>query len=408
MKKYILVFITLVLVLCTPISGISNGKVFGETEDSFVTENTTENGSEYVEKFSKGTIVRVISETEKEDFLSMSGKLVDQLLEVKLTDKEYVNQSVNIENLTSRESNSMGSYYLREGDRVVVFLNIDNEGKIVNANIQDISRDYTLYGLLFFFALSLILLGKRRGLASLVSLTAIGMLIWFYFIPHIKNGGNPLTGAVAVCLIVTIITIPLVHGINIKSFASVIGTVFGVALAGIAGYAAANFGRVQGIEFEYMNILSAIPGGITFDFRGIFLAGVLIGSLGAVMDTSISVASAVQEFYEIHPRIESRKLWKTGMNVGRDVMSMMSSTLILAYTGSAIALLLLLNIFSSDPIKFLNSDLFVSEVIRMLSGSIGLILSIPLTIYSAIQLVKRSRRRKNVMQNDNEGKQNQI
>ncbi|UWG98455.1 YibE/F family protein [Dehalobacter sp. DCM] len=394
MKKYVLVIAILFLVLCLLNAGITKGRVLAETDDGFVTENSTENESTPVEKFSKGIVVRVIGETKTQDFLNMSDEVITQQLEVKLTHKEYANQTVMIENLVHKGSNTMGTYDLKAGDRVVVYLDTDNEGKIVNAHIQDISREYTLYGLLFFFALALILLGRRRGLASLVSLTFIGMLIWFWFIPYIKNGGNPLVGAVAVCSAVTIITIPLVHGFNIKSFAAIIGTVFGVVIAGMAGYASAIFGRIQGIEFEYMNILSTVPNGITYDFRGIFLAGVLIGSLGAVMDTSISVASAIQEFYEIHPDIKPSKLWKTGMNVGRDVMSMMSSTLILAYTGGAIALLLLLNIFMSDPIKFLNSDLFVSEVIRMLSGSIGLILAVPITIYSAIKLVRRSRRLK--------------
>jgi uncharacterized membrane protein len=121
--------------------------------------------------------------------------------------------------------------------------------------------------------------------------------------------------------------------------------------------------------------------------RGIYFAGVLIGALGAVMDTSISIASSIREFSALGGKLKPYQLWKAGMNVGRDVMGMMSSTLILAYVGGAIPLLLLLVANNIPAINIMNSDLIVSEVIRSLAGSIGICLSIPVTAATASILI---------------------
>lgn len=343
-----------------------------------------------------GRVVEIVKEEEMNNPFGATGgdQYMMQFVRVKLDDAPFKGQTRVIENTVNLTNASQGTYRLSVGERVIVYANLTKEGAIKEAYIQDLDRHQPLLLLFILFAGTLIVFGRMRGVAALISLTAIGLLIWYWLIPHIIKGGSPMWGSVFICCLVAVFSIPLVHGLNLKSFAAIIGTLTGVTLAGILAYFAGTQARLMGIEFEYANLLSALPRDIPFDLRGIYLAGVLIGGLGAVMDTSISVASAIQEFIQLNPKITPRQLWKTGMNVGKDVMSMMSSTLILAYTGGALPLMLLLTAYQTPALKILNSDMLASEIVRSLAGSIGLSLCIPITILAAIILNRPVRRRR--------------
>ena len=138
-------------------------------------------------------------------------------------------------------------------------------------------------------------------------------------------------------------------------------------------------------------MLLYIPQGIQFEFKDLLFAGIILGALGAVMDVSVSIASAIEEIYKANRKLSQKELFLSGMNIGKDMMGTMSNTLILAYTGSSIPLLLLFMAYETSIVKIINLDIIATEIVRSLSGSIGLILTIPITAAVSAFLAKRER-----------------
>ncbi len=344
---------------------------------------------EYKEIYVTGRVTAILGEEQAKNLMDvMNNSFIRQTVEVRLEDPPFKGQTRTIVHNACLDNPLQGPY-LRVGDKVVVYCTATMDGKLSQAYIDGLERKGTVYFLVAVFVLVLIVIGRTRGIAALLSLTAMALLIWYWLLPSMLKGLNPLGGSVVVCLLVSVFSIPLICGFNLKSLCAVIGTQSGVALAGLLAYYTGKQSQIVGIEFEYANFLVALTDkSIQLDLQGIFFAGVLIGTLGAVMDTSVSVASAVQEFIRLNPGISPVRLWRAGMNVGKDAMSTMCSTLILAYTGSAIPLLLLLMAHGVPFVKIFNSDMVVAEIIRSLAGSIGLSLCIPITVLTALILNK--------------------
>lgn len=273
------------------------------------------------------------------------------------------------------------------GERVLVATETLH-GELVEVAIADHERDRHLLGLALLFVALLVGLGGKKGLYSLLSLVLIGILIIYVFIPLLLRGYNPITLAVIVAAVSTAFTISLVGGANRKALAAIIGTVGGVLVAGILAIIVGTAINATGLAGQESQMLLFIPQGVDFNFRGLLMAGIIIGALGAVMDIGMSIASSVNEVRRANPGLRRRELFWSGMNVGRDVMGTMSNTLILAYTGGALSLLLLVRAYNVEFIRLINMDTIASEVLRALAGSIGLVAAIPLTALAAAWLVK--------------------
>jgi uncharacterized membrane protein len=182
----------------------------------------------------------------------------------------------------------------------------------------------------------------------------------------------------------------LICGFTRKALAAIIGTVCGVVIAGIVASLVIHHAPLTGLSSEEAQILRGsmiIAGQKPAFYRGLLAAGMLIGALGVIMDVAISIASSVSEMSQVHKELNAAQLYKSGMNIGRDIMGTMTNTLILAYTGGALPLLLLISQIPSN--KLLNLDLVATEVVSALSGSLGLILTIPLTALAAAKLMAK-------------------
>lgn len=273
------------------------------------------------------------------------------------------------------------------GDRVLVAIETV-EGEMTEVVIADHERDRYLYALGALFVVLLVGLGGKRGLKSLLSLVLIGVLILYVFIPLLLRGYSPLMLAVLVAAIATVFTIALVGGPNRKSAAAMIGTVGGVLVAGILAVVVGNMIRVSGLAEQEAQMLLFIPQGIGFNFPGLLMSGIIIGALGAVMDVGMSIASAIAEVKHHNPNLSHTELFWAGMNVGRDIMGTMANTLILAYTGGALSLLLLVRAYEVEFIRLINMDAIAGEVLRALAGSVGLVAAIPITALAAAWLAK--------------------
>lgn len=273
------------------------------------------------------------------------------------------------------------------GDRVIVGVETDN-GALKEVVIADYERDRSLYLLTTLFAVLLVGLGGLKGFKSLLSLIFIGVMILFVFVPLLLRGVNPIWLAVLVSAVSTIFTLLLVGGANRKSFAAIIGTIGGVAVAGVLAVLVGANTHATGLSGQESQMLMFIPQGVNFDFRALLMAGIIIGALGAVMDTGMSIASAMTEIRRANTKMSWVTHFWSGMNIGRDVMGTMANTLILAYTGGSLALLLLVQAYEVEFIRLINMDSIASEVLRALAGSIGLVAAIPITAAATAWLMR--------------------
>lgn len=280
--------------------------------------------------------------------------------------------------------------HISTGDRVLLAIETVG-GQVSEVYVADNERDRSLLWFTLLFVVLLAGFGGIKGLKSLLSLAITGVMIIWFFIPLLLSGNNPILLAVIVSAVATAFTITMVGGLNGKSAAAIIGTVGGVLTAGVLAITVGGMARLTGLSTQEAQMLVYIPQGIDFDFRGLLLAGIIIGALGAVMDVGMSIASSISEVHKADRGASVKRLFWSGMNVGRDIMGTMANTLILAYTGSSLSLLLLVRAYDIDMIRLMNMDSISSEIIRALAGSIGLIAAIPITALMAALFHAKSR-----------------
>jgi uncharacterized membrane protein len=281
---------------------------------------------------------------------------------------------------------------VEKGQKVVLMLEEYEDGSF-KTYISDYYRANYLGYLLILFALLVIAIGRIKGVKALVSLAITVAAVLFVMLPLMLKGWNPILVSVITAVVVTIITMVLVAGLNHKTISAIMGTSFGVIIAGIIAFYVGNKASLSGLSAEEATMLMYIPQGIEFNFRQLLFAGIIMGSLGAAMDIGISIASSIEEIHKANPRLSRGRLFRSGMNVGKDVMGTMVNTLILAYTGTSIPMLLLFMAYETELSKVFNLDVIATEVVRSLSGSIGLILTIPITALFASYYSKEQGRK---------------
>ncbi len=272
--------------------------------------------------------------------------------------------------------------YPKEGDNILVR---KEHGSYV---IVDYDRLPGIIWLLLGFSLILIIFGGKTGLKALivllfaVFLIAKGLISLILFSPTHILLWTFLIGA-----LITLSTQLVVNGCNMKSVGAIIGTIGGIFVAGLLALFAIHFTYLTGIAEEHAGMLKVLYLK-DVDFRELLFSGIVLGALGAVMDVAVSIASAQCEMKHLAPKTSFRVLVASGLAVGRDVMGTMANTLVLAYIGGALPLLLLL--FSQPNLSFIhvaNLDMIATEIVRSLIGSIGLLFAIPITAYVTAFLV---------------------
>lgn len=363
MKKIIL-FIMLILVL-------GNSVVFAEEE--------------YIEPLMENAIVLEAGEEEQDQ---MYGEYIQfQKVKLKITSGKYKGEVLDIEN--SLPENSAYRIFVEKGDKVVVM--IEEDGNNYQVYIADYTRtNYIMYLTILFIVLILVI-GKMKGLKAIISLSLTVASVFYILLPQILKGADPIPISILISIAVTIITIFLVSGINSKGIAAIIGTSAGVIIAGLISYYVGIKIHLTGLSAEEATMLMYIPQNVSFDFKNLLFSGIILGALGAIMDVGMSIASSIEEIHNANNDLTTKELFSSGMNVGKDVMGTMTNTLILAYTGSSIPILLLFMAYETSLIKIMNLDVIATEVIRSLSGSIGLVLTIPITAFVASILIKKQK-----------------
>lgn len=334
----------------------------------------------------RGKVIKVLDY--RQEGIDYSGGSITssiQVLEVKIiTDGPYKNKVITTEyDLSMYVSQSEENTKLKPGDEVLLILELDEKGNITQSFIYSVVRDKYLLLLLIIFGLIILSVGRLKGLKALISLSLTILAIIYILIPLILKGFDPVFISIWVCIAITGVTLLLVSGYNKKTLAAVIGTTGGVVAAGFLAQLIGEMAKLTGLGNEESQMLMYIPQNISFNYKGLLFAGILIGALGAAMDVAMSLSSAMFEIKDIDPEIKRVAHVKAGMNIGRDMIATMSNTLILAYAGGALQLLILLVAYKIPFYEIINQDSYASEVVRSFAGSIGLILTIPITAMAA-------------------------
>lgn len=271
------------------------------------------------------------------------------------------------------------------GERVKVAASEGPDGLFYT--VADYNRLGSLGWLVGLFVAAVLAAGRWHGLRSLLGLVFSLAVIAVFFIPAILAGENPLAVAVVGAFTIMVVTLYLSHGLNVKTTTALVGTAAALTLTSLLGVVFADIAKLTGLATEDAQLLASALQGV--DLQGLVLAGLIISALGVLDDVTITQASAVFAVHDADPQQSWRTLFRRAMSVGRDHIASTVNTLVLAYTGASITLLLLFSFGDRPELEILNSEIVASEVVKMLVGSMGLIAAVPLTTALAATLAVR-------------------
>ena len=254
-------------------------------------------------------------------------------------------------------------------------------------SIADRQRSPVLIALAALFAVAVVILGRLRGLAALVGLVLSFVILLQFTVPALLDGRPPVGVAVVTASAVAFCAIYLAHGINTMSTVALLGTLSSLALTTFLAVVFTGLARINLLFSEEAAFLRM--GEATVDLRGLFLAGIIIGTLGALDDMTVTQASAVWELRAARPTMGIRELYLAGLRIGRDHVASTVNTLVLAYAGASMPLLLLFAVYDQSLLDVANGEIVAAEIVRTLVGSIGLVAAVPLTTWLAAVTVVR-------------------
>ncbi len=263
---------------------------------------------------------------------------------------------------------------VEEGDKVILDSSIDSQWQFVNY----VRTDYILFiGILFIILL--IVFGGKKGFNTLVSLLFTVLAVFLVFVPAVISGENIYLWSILICIFTIFMTIFIINGFNTKSFMAIVGCVGGVFISGCLTILYNHLLKWNGIiDADTQRLIMEFP---NMDLLGIIFASITIGAMGAVMDIAMSMASSLFEIKSKVLDISQRELFKSGMEIGKDMMGTMANTLILAYIGSALTVTILQIIYNGSLFELLNKENIILEMMQAIIGSIGILLAIPFTAF---------------------------
>ncbi|MGX6592029.1 Uncharacterized membrane protein [Cetobacterium ceti] len=350
---------------------------------SFYREEVTDRGYTIV----KARIVDIpYDDTKEKRDIPIESDIRYQHVKVKLLTGDFKGKVYTLRNTIDQ----INPYKLifKKGEKILLYQYEEN-GHLTGLKIFERSKENSLYFLVGIFILSMIAIGGIKGLKAFITLFLTVVVVIFFLVPLLVKGYSPIPITIVAVGIITVITLFIVSGINRKTLAGILGTVLGTIIAGVLAMGVSNYTQLVGMGSEDMQALVYGSNGHFLDYRGILFSGVIIGALGAVMDVAISIASSMWEIEELNPEITNKQLIKSGMNIGKDIMGAMSNTLILAYVGSSLSLIMVFVSFKLSFCEIINLDIVATEIIRSIAGSIGLVLSIPVTVFVSVLLRDR-------------------
>ncbi|WP_414714815.1 YibE/F family protein [Sporosarcina koreensis] len=343
------------------------------------------NYSFYEQSIAKVIETEVIETSGFTDMNNNSDRLFEQHIIAELKNGDYKGQRIHLTN----EYSSSGAYdhQYRVGNGLFVSINPSQEGdSTLTGSIMNVKRDQYVLLIAWIFIFTLLITGKKQGFLSIISLAVNATLLSFALDVYITN---PSISLVLICgisgIVFTIISLAIVSGLNEKTYAAILATLLGTFISLGLAYLVIWATSGNGLRYEEMQFL-------TRPYQMVFMAGLLIGSLGAVMDVAITMSSSLFALYEQNNDISVKALKASGIDIGKDIMGTITSILFFAYISGSIPVIILY-LKNASLLGFTLSMNLSLELARALVGGIGIVLTIPIGLYTTLYFVNRKRAR---------------
>ena len=274
-----------------------------------------------------------------------------------------------------------------EGDTVSVRIDTTDVG-VYSVSVYNYNRVPLIIGLVLLFFLALAVIGGKQGMKAFLGLVYTVICIVFILLPLTLKGFSPVAVTCVLIFLTSLVCFFLIGGVQVKTVSAAIGSLCGTLIAALLGHVAAQIGGVTTFQMEEAEALLLVKSTFELNMSGLLTSGILIAALGAVMDISMSIASALDELYALDGTLGVKALFASGMNIGRDAMGTMANTLVLAYVGSSLNMMILIYWYGVSFNQLMNTDFVAIEMIRAVAGSIGIICTVPcVAIITAFALV---------------------
>ncbi|WP_295617413.1 YibE/F family protein [uncultured Intestinimonas sp.] len=326
--------------------------------------------------FEKGVVTAII-----QDNLQPNGTRVgEQVVEVQMLTGVRKGQTLE----TTSSSGYLFGAGCTVGMHVVVLQSVAGDSTITSVYSQD--RGWVIYLFAGLYLLALCLVGGKQGVKGALGLVFTFACIILVYLPLVYQGCSPFWVSVFVCIITTVVTLWLIGGPTRKTVVATGGTVAGVIISGLAATLFSMASGISGYNVSDIESLLTLWNVSGIQVGGLLFSGLLISSLGAVMDVAMSIASSIAEVRTQNPSLTRKELFWAGMHIGRDMMGTDSNTLILAFAGGSVSMLLLDYAYDLPYLQIINSNNIGIAIMQGISGSFGIVLSVPVTVALAVLL----------------------
>lgn len=344
-----------------------------------ITENS---GTEY----ETARVLAVTADNSQIDETTENVRKGSQDLQVEILTGRYDGEIATVRNYFS----ALYNVNVEVGDTVCVRIDTMDVGTY-ELSIYNYNRFPLVIGLVLLFAVLLCLVGGWKGAKAFIGLAYTFICICFILIPLVLKGWNAVLLTSLIVFVTTTVCFFLIGGFTKKTLAAEIGCMCGVIAAAVIGEVSARIGGVSTFQMEEAEALLLVKSDSLLKMRGLFTAGILIAAMGAVMDVAMSISSAICEVKEANSQFGFKELFKSGMNIGRDAMGTMANTLVLAYVGSALNMMVLIYSYGVTFRQLICTDFVAIELIHSISGSIGIICTVPcVSLIAAYLFSKKS------------------
>lgn len=328
--------------------------------------------------FERGIVVDILQDNIQED----GSRVGQQTVVVEMTSGEKKGQEL----VTTSSSGYLFGAPCTLGMRVIVLQSVAGDTVITSVYSMDRGGVVIGFGLLYLAALCLV--GGKKGARGALGLIFTFAAIIFVYLPLVYRGVQPFWAAVFICAVTTVVTLLLIGGLAKKTLCATLGTLAGVVIAGVTATVFSYLTGVTGYNVSDIESLMTLYQVKGIQVGGLLFSGLLISALGAVMDVAMSISSAMQEICGQNPQISRFELMQAGMRVGRDMMGTDANTLILAFAGASVSMLVMDYAYDLPFLQIINSNNIGIAVMQGLSGSFGIVLSVPATVLMAACIYK--------------------
>lgn len=337
-------------------------------------------------EYEVGRVVRVIEDRTVVDETTEDIWRGSMDIEVEILTGRYKGETA----VTSNYFSSLYNVRVLDGDKVSIRIDTVDEGEY-QISIYNYYRVPQMIGCVVAFVILLIVIGGKKGAKSVAGLLFTMVCIIWILLPLTLKGYSALGVTILLILVCNFVTFFLIDGIKTKTIVAAVGSVCGVLAGAVFSLIAQAMMSVTTFQMDEAESLILITSTTELQITDLFLCGILIACMGAVMDVAMSIASAIAELHEVHPGLKTKDLFRSGMNIGRDAMGTMSNTLILAFAGNSFNMMLMIYSYGVSFQQLMNTDFMAIEVIRSVAGSIGIVCTVPFVAFIAAYVFGRKK-----------------